>query len=241
MIDPGQDDETAGYGRFARWRAQEPAPDQAMSSWALGLSLAGCLCGAPALVAIALAVVALDRSDGRGPGRLKAVAALVISAAQLLALGYVVPRALDWWQPEPAPPGTPAPDLGSFRAEDLHTGDCFDDERLPSTSRHALPPLSGDATVRVLPCDAPHQGEVVDVVPVGAASADAVRSTAAHRCRPALAAYVAHRAELPTVRLGSYEPPRGASEAGDSTVLCFAVDRDGGMLTESLANPTQIP
>lgn len=240
MTDPGHDDDTAGYGRFARWRAQEPAPERAMASWALGLSLAGCLCGAPALVAIALAVVVLDRSEGPGGGRWKAIAALVISAAQLLALGYVVPRALDWWQPEPAPPNRASPDLGAFRAVDLHPGDCFDDARIRPKARRPLPPLEGDATVRVLPCDAPHLGEVVDVVPVGGTSADALRSTVTERCRPALAAYVAHRAELASVRLGWYVPSSRATGPDDRAVLCFAVDRSGGLRTESLADPVQI-
>lgn len=243
MTDPDHDDGAPRYGRFARWRDQEAPPDQAMASWALGLSLIGCLCGAPALVAIALAVVVLDRSIG-GPdhGRVKAVAALVISVAQLAALAALVPRAVDWWQPEPGPPGQQAPSIGEFRAEDLHAGDCFDDVHLRSPAARPGAALPGRSIVTVIPCDDAHQGEVVDVARLGDApsSADAVRAEAEERCRPALSAYVVHRAEIASVRLRWYAPGPGAWDAGDRTLLCIALDRDGGLRTDSLADPDPI-
>lgn len=232
------DDDTPRHGRFARWRKEERPPDQTMANWALGLSLAGCLCGAPALVAVALAVVVLDRSIG-GPdhGRAKAVAALVIAVAQVVALAYLVPRAADWLQPEAPPPDAQVPSIGEFRAADLHTGDCFDDEDLRSGRPGG--PVPGDALVTVVPCNAAHLGEVVYARRVE--ETPYPRANVRTGCRRALAAYVAFRAEMASVILRWYVPGPGDRHADDGRVLCFALPRDGRLRNHSLADPNQIP
>ncbi|RMI37407.1 hypothetical protein [Streptomyces triticirhizae] len=234
-----------------------PARFEPLAVWAFVLSLVALF-----PVALVLGVLALGRlATGRGRGRGLAIAAMALAGAQIVALAVLVPLALNASDDGPggtAESGEREPDDGGNGDKgsddgangddaegpdgeertvlDIGIGDCFDssggiDQYEDEGARERF--------VTVLPCEAPHEGEVFGSVEVtGYDSFPGVEELAAFAERecPRLApSFVLDMWALPAeVVPYYYHPEPGGWGLGDREILCFFAHVEGDALDASL-------
>ncbi|HSV38188.1 MAG TPA: DUF4190 domain-containing protein [Nocardioidaceae bacterium] len=206
--------------------APSPPRSKAMAIWALVLALLG-VCGATALVALVLAIVALSRvRAGRAAGKGMAIAALVISLLWLLAfaiggvvlavfVGSFAERDSDGIISEP----------GRLFLEDLRDGDCLKDLEQGTPLR----------LVDAVPCDDPHLHQVFGFFELedgpfpGQAEVDRVSE---RRCYNLLADFTG--SEVSELELIYLRPDAGGWSL-DRGVTCLATT--GEIVTDSFERP----
>ncbi|MFD3695363.1 DUF4190 domain-containing protein [Streptomyces sp. NPDC058646] len=190
------------------------------------------LCPLP-LVPLVLGVIALSQIRNRGEqGKGLAVAAIAINGATLVlyafALVFGFSGALD-----DAPKRSSAGQVtepGSIEVQDIRRGDCFttDDDL---TEHRDEGENQASYSVRVVPCDQPHEGEayaVFDLEDGAYPGPEKIASIAEERCSgAALTDYVGADANLEKLDSYYYHPRSDSWDLGDREVTCFLGDSTG--------------
>ncbi|MFF5449371.1 DUF4190 domain-containing protein [Streptomyces sp. NPDC012888] len=193
------------------------------------------VCAVPT-VPLILGVIALSQIRSRGEnGRGLAIAAVVVHGVTLvfyvLVLVLGLSGALDDGPParRDTTGGITAP--GSSDVEDIRKGDCFNtDDDL--TEYQDQDGGRAAMSVRVVPCDQPHEGEayaVFDLADGAYPGTDKVVAIAEERCGgKALTDYVGDAANLSEdLEVYYYYPQPGTWVLGDREVTCFLGNVDG--------------
>ncbi|WP_327418572.1 DUF4190 domain-containing protein [Streptomyces sp. NBC_01233] len=192
------------------------------------------VCAIP-LVPLILGIVALNQIRERGEkGKGLAIAAIVIHAATLVFYGIVLVLAFSGVlddAPERDTSGqVTAP--GSSELEDIRRGDCFntDDDLAQNDDKDGT---RAARSVRIVPCDQPHKGEVYTVFDLedGAyPGTQKIISIADENCSgTALTDYTGPATKPPDKPIPSYYyfPSSDTWALGDRQVACFLADPSG--------------
>ncbi|TIC80755.1 septum formation family protein [Nocardioides sp. GY 10127] len=205
-----------------------------MAAWALGLGVLP-LCGVGWFVSVGLAITVLV-GRARGAARGMAIGALVASTVWLL----VAVGGLAWLVVDQVSGPERGDDGQVTRAEDttlsfLREGDCFSDLGDSDTVDE----------VRVIPCDEPHQLEVVGIVDIAEGGEDYPGARASQRrsdaaCIDAFEAYTGEDYDYSPWGEYTLWPGRSSWESGDSTAFCTAGDPSGDEVTGRLADGSAV-
>ncbi|MEU2392644.1 DUF4190 domain-containing protein [Streptomyces sp. NPDC007369] len=233
---PGLPGQAAPYGGPQGWYA----PPQKTNVPAVVAFVMSLVCAIP-LVPLILGIVALSQIRKSGEkGRGLAIAAIVIHSltlafyAIMLVLG--LSGALDDGPSTRRDTGGQVTTPRSSDVEDIRKGDCFntDDDLAKTQEREGT---QAGLSVRIVPCDQPHEGEAYAVFDLDAGpfpGMDKVVATAEEKCGgKALTDYVGSAAALPkTLEVFYYHPQASSWIRGDRSVTCF-LGNAGGTSTGS--------
>ncbi|MEU6895121.1 septum formation family protein [Streptomyces sp. NPDC046557] len=218
-----------------------PPPPQKTNTAAIVAFVMSIVCALP-LVPLILGIVALSQIRSRGEkGKGFAIAAIAIHGATIAIYGIVLALGLSGaLDDSPAPKrdtGGQVTGSGSSKVNDLRKGDCFNtDGDLAQYEDKA--DSQAAFSVRVVPCDQPHEGEayaVFDLEDGPYPGKDKVASTAEEKCGGTeLSDYVGKDAKVSEkLEVYYYFPQSTTWILGDRKVTCF-MGEAGGKSTGSL-------
>ncbi|MEU7556173.1 septum formation family protein [Streptomyces sp. NPDC044571] len=154
------------------------------------------------------------------------LALLVLGVAAVLALVYF--GVLDDGPPPKRDAGGQVTEEGSSDTEDVRKGDCFttDDDLTKKKDADA------GVSVRVVPCDQPHEGEAYAVFTLEDGpypGKEKIVRIATEKCgSAALTAYTGDAAKLPRKMEPIYNYPQSSTwDLGERNVICFLGDPTG--------------
>ncbi|MGW0363864.1 DUF4190 domain-containing protein [Streptomyces sp. NPDC002990] len=224
----------APYGGPQGWYPPPPAP-QKTNVLAIVAFVMSIVCALP-LVPLILGIIALSQiRNGGEKGKGLAIAAIAIHGATIAFYAVLLILGLSGALDEgPSPTRDTSGQVtgpGSSDVHDIRKGDCFntDDDLAEYSDKDG-----GQAgfSVRVLPCDQPHEGEayaVFDLEDGPYPGTDKVVSIAEEKCAgKALTDYVGEAAKLPEkLEVYYYYPQSSTWVVGDREVTCFLGDTTG--------------
>ncbi|MET9323905.1 DUF4190 domain-containing protein [Streptomyces sp. NPDC003038] len=233
----GQPGQPGPYGGPQGWYAppQTPLTSQKTNVLAIVAFVMSLVCALP-LVPLILGIIALSQIRDRGEkGKGLAIAAIAIHGATIafyaLMLILGLSGALDDGPPLKRDTSGQVTGPGSSKVEDIRMGDCFntDDDLAEYQDKDG-----GQAafSVRIVPCDQPHEGEAYAVFDLEGGSypgTEKVISVAEEKCAgTALTDYVGDAAKLPEkLEVYYYHPQSTTWALGDREVTCFLGDTSG--------------
>ncbi|MFD7631509.1 septum formation family protein [Streptomyces sp. NPDC059851] len=239
---PGLPGQGAPYGGPQGWYPPQPQKTNVTAVVAFVMSL---VCAIP-LVPLVLGLVALSQiRKGGEKGKGLAVAAIVIHGvtiafyATMLVLG--LSGALDDGPTPRRDTGGQVTTPGRSDVKDIRKGDCFNTEDDLAKTQES-DGTEARQSVRTVPCDQPHEGEVYAVFTLDGGAfpgTDKVVASAEEKCGgKALADYVGGDAsKLPkTLEVFYYYPQASSWTLGDRTVTCFLGNADGTSTGSARAN-----
>lgn len=218
-----------GYPGFAvpggdPWQ-QPPRSQQPLAIVALVLSLLSC-----GLISFVMALVAFVKAD-KAPGTGRRIAAIAMVTSLLvptLLVGGVYAfgdRFADLREPT-RDAGGQVTDSGRVDKNDLRVGDCVDDPQLAALDEGESTDRAS-ATVKVLPCDEPHDMEVLATYPQRSDDSPTAKKTENTCLRKVAKEFRDDLGVLDPLSLSLYTNPTGT----DGNVICLGARRDGEKLT----------
>ncbi|MEU3666555.1 MULTISPECIES: DUF4190 domain-containing protein, partial [Streptomyces] len=229
----GQPGQPAPFGAPQGWYPP-PAP-QKTNALAIVAFVMSLVCALP-LVPLILGIVALSQIRNRGEkGKGFAVAAIVIHCVTIAFYGILLVLGLSGALDDgPAPKRDTSGQVtgsGSSKVSDIRKGDCFNTD---GDLAEYQDEDGGEASfsVRVLPCDQPHEGEAYAVFNLDNGAypgTEKVTSLAEEKCAGTLLTdYVGKDPKLSEKLEVYYYFPQAATWAlGDREVTCFLGDTSG--------------
>ncbi|MDL4814819.1 DUF4190 domain-containing protein [Actinomadura opuntiae] len=227
---------SSGPGQPNPWArpAAPPPRDGTLPPQTSGLAIAAFvtgLLGCCSILGIVLGVVALNQIKQRGDkGRGLAIAGIVLSAlwtvgsvAGYLALSRSGSSYADLSTvPRPTVTGTKKID-----AQTMRIGDCIDDPAMAGApAGDTVPPVQVE-DVKIVPCDGPHDGEVLDAFTLEETAMPAeeeMQRLAADGCKRRVESRIDRDPDSEQLTMSYYYPTGVSWRLGDRGVTCLAVN-----------------